>query len=85
MNRLNSHSRSTLTPGAMVSANVNLHYIRMLQHQFQISGQIFIEEKKLNAMKFPIILNYLPLKDDVAFYLNKIDSSATKGALGQVL
>lgn len=72
MNRMNSHSSSTLTAGVMVSANVNLHYIGMLQHKFQIFAQIFIEKKKLNAMKFPIILYYLPLKEDVALHLNKI-------------
>lgn len=83
MNRLNFHSSSTLTAGVMVSANINLHYIGMLQNKFQIFGQIFIEKRI--AMKFPIIPNYLPLKEDVALYLNKFDSSATKDALCQVL
>lgn len=45
MNRLKYHSSSTLTAGGMVSANVNLHYVGMLQHKFQIFGQIFIEKK----------------------------------------
>lgn len=85
MNILKYHSSSTLTAGVMVSANVNLQYVGMLQHKFQIFGQIFIFKKNWNAMKFPIILYYLPLKEDVALHLNKFDSSATKDALGQVL
>lgn len=42
---MNSHSSSTLTAGVMVSANVNLQYIGMLQPKFQIFAQIFIEKK----------------------------------------